>query len=291
MLGRPVNRGFNCWVGMMHLVSSIVTYKSDPEQFAATLASLSEAVAYAKAQSPFLTAALFVIENDASQCFNFNQVKEIVGGPDFRSFDRIELSVSSRNLGYGGGHNLAILGTDADYCLVLNPDVVLDREALKVGLDFLSETPQAAVVSPHGKSPSGHPLYLCKQFPRLFDLILRGFGPLWLRKVFVSRMASYEMHDLLEANTPVGVPIVSGCCMLMRGSTVREISGFDENYFLYFEDFDLSLRLGARGKNIYLPRMKIIHYGGSAAKKGITHLAYFMRSALRFYTTYGWRWF
>jgi len=97
------------------------------------------------------------------------------------------------------------------------------------------------------------------------------------------------MHDLPEDEASTDIPIVSGCFMLSRTDTLKEINGFDERYFLYFEDFDLSLRMGKLGKLAYLPTMKIIHAGGHAARKGFAHLGMFARSGIRFFNSHGWR--
>ena len=78
--------------------------------------------------------------------------------------------------------------------------------------------------------------------------------------------------------------------MLVRGECLTAVEGFDERYFLYFEDFDLSLRLGRLGKLLFAPQVRIVHHGGYAARKGWRHLQMFMRSGLRFFNQHGWRW-
>ena len=76
------------------------------------------------------------------------------------------------------------------------------------------------------------------------------------------------MHDLSEKEPSVDIPITSGCFMLLRSESLIEIGGFDERYFLYFEDFDLSLRLGKKGKLAYLPSQCVFNtVGGVLAAK------------------------
>ena len=84
--------------------------------------------------------------------------------------------------------------------------------------------------------------------------------------------------------------LASGCFMLLRAHSLATVGGFDERYFLYFEDFDLSLRLAQLGEVQYLPEMQIIHHGGYAARKGWRHIAMFLRSGIRFFQDHGWRW-
>jgi GT2 family glycosyltransferase len=125
----------------------------------------------------------------------------------------------------------------------------------------------------------------------LLDLALRGFAPIWLKNWFARRLNNYEMHELAAMSEPVSnVDIVSGCYMLLRSDAFKAVNGFDERFFLYFEDFDLSLRIRSEGEVVYLPSMEIAHYGGSAAKKGFTHITLFAQSAWKFYQRHGWRW-
>jgi GT2 family glycosyltransferase len=77
--------------------------------------------------------------------------------------------------------------------------------------------------------------------------------------------------------------------MLARGALMRDSGGFSSRYFLYFEDYDLSLRLRRRTDIAYVPSVRIIHLGGDAASKGARHTLLFLRSAVTFFRTYGWK--
>ncbi len=192
------------------------------------------------------------------------------------------------NIGYGAGHNLAIRATTAATHLVLNPDVELDPDALRHGLLTLSE--QACVlVGAVGRDTAGKPGYLSKRMPSIGVFYLRGFAPAWLKKRFEKRLARYEYRDL-PTDRVSDVTLVSGAFMLCRTDALHAVNGFDERYFLHFEDLDLSLRLAALGRVVSDPSVTLIHHGGNAAKKGARHLKLFLRSALRFFNTHGWRW-
>jgi GT2 family glycosyltransferase len=77
--------------------------------------------------------------------------------------------------------------------------------------------------------------------------------------------------------------------MVIRGDALRQVGGFDDRYFMYFEDFDLSMRLRELGRVVYAPRVSVVHHGGYAARKGLRHVLYFMRSGIRFFGQHGWR--
>lgn len=195
------------------------------------------------------------------------------------------------NVGYGAAHNLALTNSKADYHLIMNPDVLVAEDALKQGITFLQENPEVAVVSPSAQNSAGEKQYLCKQYPSVLNFFLRGFMPRLVQTFFKSKLARYEMRSLPEDHPSEGIPIVSGCFMLGRTQSLNKVRGFDEDYFLYFEDFDLSMRLNRCFTLAYLPAMKIVHGGGNAASKGSKHIGMFIRSGKRFFNTWGWRLF
>ena len=98
------------------------------------------------------------------------------------------------------------------------------------------------------------------------------------------------MQELAECDSPAEVRLISGCFMLAETDTLKLVGGFDENYFLYFEDFDLSIRMGNLGRVLYAPDVHISHGGGNAASKGLWHIWKFIISGFRFFQTHGWRW-
>ena len=73
-------------------------------------------------------------------------------------------------------------------------------------------------------------------------------------------------------------PIVSGCFMLFRTDVLQQLEGFDPRFFLYFEDFDISLRAGRVSRIAYVPQVKVVHHGGHASRKGWRHIWMFGRS-------------
>ena len=192
------------------------------------------------------------------------------------------------NIGYGAGHNMAITRSSSRFHLILNPDVILHQTSLQHGLNYMLQNQQAVLLSPRAEDFQGNRQYLCKRYPSVLTLFLRGFIPAPIKSLFRKRLARYEMRELPDDRPTENIPIASGCFMLCRGDALRRINGFDPRYFLYFEDFDLSLRLGRTGRLVYLPAMRIKHAGGHTAGKGLKHITLFIRSALRFFNNHGW---
>jgi len=185
-------------------------------------------------------------------------------------------------------------GTGADYQLVLNPDVDVAPDALINAIRWLDAHPDVGALAPAVTKSDGTPDYLCKRYPAVFDLLLRGFAPPLMRRWFRKRLDRYDMRDVIDpvkAEPVRDVPVMSGCCMLVRRRAIDETGGFDPKFFLYFEDFDWSVRLNKVTKTAYLPSFQVVHHGGGAARKGWKHIGWFARSAFRFYGKHGWRFF
>jgi GT2 family glycosyltransferase len=196
---------------------------------------------------------------------------------------------SEKNVGYGRAHNLAIANADSEFHLIMNPDVIMDEKALIAGIEFLEQNLNIVGVSPEATNGLGEKLYLCKKFPSVVDLGLRGFAPGFLKRIFSTRLAAYENRAIVEKGEPTTVDLISGCFMLCRTAALKKAGGFNNAFFLYFEDFALSLELRKYGALIYLPSCRIIHFGGDAGKKGLKHVVYFVDSAVKFFRIYGWK--
>ena len=85
--------------------------------------------------------------------------------------------------------------------------------------------------------------------------------------------------------------LASGCCMWVRRAVFDDVGGFDESYFLYFEDYDLSLKLARKGTVVEHHNIRVVHHGGDASRKGFQHIRWFIHGAARFFSLWGWRWF
>lgn len=197
---------------------------------------------------------------------------------------------SGRNLGFGAGHNRALHGARAEFALILNPDAVMEEDALAAGLAFLAAHPDVVLLAPQVDTGPGGPRHLCKREPDPWTLLVRGFGPAWLRRRCRKRLDHYAMADLDPAREHLDVPLASGSFMLLRTAAFHAIGGFDERYFLYFEDFDLCRRLREAGGRIaYAPQVRITHHAGGAARKGGPHTRLFLASAWKYFRRHGFR--
>jgi GT2 family glycosyltransferase len=273
---------------------SLVTYHPDVPVLRETIESLKVSVGRAVADGRLASATLYLVDNGPGGIWAalLAGLLDDVGLAPVAPAGALhgQLLTGHGNVGYGRGHNLALQRSTADYHLVLNPDVLLAEDALSEGMAALEKRRDVGMLAPLVTDQSGRRQFLCKRYPSVFDLWLRGFAPDWLKSKLDARMRRYEMRDETATNGPIDVPIISGCFMLARRRVLEQVGGFASRYFLYFEDFDLSLRVGAVSTLAFVPSVRIVHSGGGASRKGLHHLRLFVRSGIRFFSDHGWKW-
>jgi GT2 family glycosyltransferase len=274
------------------LTVSIVTFRPDRALLERCLDRLAAAIVAAREANAIASTSVALIDNSEDRAIA-SEVRELANRCLGECGARLTILQGHANIGYGAANNLALHGTGADYQLVLNPDIELAPGSLVNAVRWLDRRPDIGAIAPAVADTGGAPLYLCRRYPAVLDLALRGFAPGFVRALFRRRLDRYELRDRIDpaANAPVeGIPLLSGACMLVRRRAIDATGGFDPDFFLYFEDYDWSVRLNRVTRTAYLPAMRAVHHGGGAARKGWRHIAWFARSAVRFYGKHGWRW-
>lgn len=265
---------------------AIVTHAPDPRLLARTLASVAEAIAVARGHGTLGEAKVQVVDNgpDGLAPTLASLAEAALARAPGTAF---ELVTGQGNVGFGRGHNLALAQAAADCHLVLNPDVEVAREAIDAGLRYLAAHPEVGAITPSVHGADGEREYLVKGWPSPGVLFVRGFVPRFLHGPFRRRLDAYELRHLDWEREQSPVTIASGCFLLCRTRALQAVGGFDPGYFLYFEDFDLTLRLSKVTTVAYCPQVRIVHHGGKAATKGLRHIAWFLKSARRFFAAHG----
>ncbi len=268
---------------------SMVTYHSSFDLLGRAVDGLERALNWARRHGHNLELQLLVVDNSVDPTYRA-RLRDMVMHDVAARFDSTDSWHPGANIGYGAAHNQALERADSELHLVLNPDVEMAEDALLQGLDYLEAKPDVAMVSPRATNAQGQTQYLCKRYPSVLVLMLRAFAPGFLREWFRSYLYSYEIRDNCKEGRVADVPLVSGCCMYARTDALRAVGGFSDHFFMYFEDFDLSLRLHKVGRLVYLPRMHIVHHGGYSARKGLHHISMFAHSGWKFFRLHGWCW-
>jgi GT2 family glycosyltransferase len=265
---------------------SIVIYKTPLEQVKNAIQSAFAALRVVALEAD---SRITVVDNGDDSTRNWEYLSPL--SEELERFGcRLDYIYGHGNIGYGAAHNLAFERDHRPLHVFMNADVELDPKVFMHGCAYFKDNADVAMICPKGFDDSGNRQFLCKRYPTVFDLFVRGFAPGFIKALFSRRLAYYEMRELSEKTANKDISIISGCFMFCRSSTIQKVNGFDPSFFLYFEDFDLSLRVNRKARLAYLPDMKIKHSGGNSARKGVSHILMFLRSARRFFSLHGWRW-
>lgn len=272
---------------------SIVTFRPDWHLLERCLRKLALAIGAARESGVLRTVHVALVDNSADRTIAAKVIE--LGRIRFAdSGVQVSYVHGHANIGYGAAHNLALHGSGADYHLVLNPDVELAADALLNAVRWMNAHPDVGAIAPQVKRRDGTRDYLVKRKPAVLDLALRGFMPRVGRLLFRHRLDRYEMRDVIDADPErdvVDVAAMSGACMLLRRRAVDQTGGFDPRFFLYFEDYDWTVRLNKVTRTAYVPSFEVVHHGGGASRKGMRHVGHFVKGGWRYYRKHGWKWF
>jgi GT2 family glycosyltransferase len=273
----------------IRLSVSIVLHHSSLEMLARVLQSLQRSASVACGAACVESVQVLVLDNSSDPDYRARASEFLSAWPQSGEFAVAYCGLSD-NRGFGAAQNLAIRELDSEYHLILNPDAELADDALRIGLTRLREDGSIVLLSPRVQGVDGRQEFLCKRYPSVLVLSLRPFAPRLVRRLFRKRLHRYEMRDVCSGSEEADILLASGCFMLVRTSALQAVGGFNDDYFLYFEDFDLSIRLGRQGRLVFSPAIHIVHHGGYVARKGLLHVKYFIRSGFAFFRQHGWRW-
>lgn len=178
----------------------------------------------------------------------------------------VRLIANNHNLGFARANNIALNLAQGKYILFVNPDVVVSENALKDCVCYLSEHDDAGALGVCMLNRDGSRALESRRgvpTPMTAFYKMSGLCGLYPKSRHFGR---YYM-GWLPWDFPVEIEIVSGAFTMMRTAVMRQMAGYDEEYFMYGEDIDLSYRLLKAGyKNYYLP-IQILHYKGESTHK------------------------
>ena len=200
---------------------------------------------------------------------------------------RVRVIRNSTNVGFGRGINQGLKATTAPLVLIINPDCRLMAGAIGALRAVLDQHERAALVGPRILNPDGSVQGSVRGDP---DMLTGLFGRTALLRRLLPWLAVAKRNVVAESNrgsSPV-VDWVSGACMLARRAALDQVNGFDERYFLYWEDADLCRRLRARGYEIrYAPAATAVHRVGQSSRTAqAASIKAFHESAFLYYATH-----
>lgn len=193
----------------------------------------------------------------------------------------IEYIFVGENLGFGKAHNLVLNKINANYHLILNPDVVFNKEVIPSLIQQLKIKTEVSFVTPKVLYPNQQPQFICRKHPSFLDLINRKIK-------FSKKKMIIHQYQKLNLEKPFYPEFIHGCFMLFKSEDFRSLKGFDERYFLYMEDADLCREIEKTGKKIlYEPSVNIEHQYQRGSSKKIELFFYHLSSAFKYFLKWG----
>lgn len=250
-------------MGIM-VTGSIVTYNN--------MSTIDETLKTLYEYTKDIDFKLYVVDNNSTDG-TVEHIKE--------NYPQVEVVALKENLGFGAGHNKAVRMVDSDYHVIINPDIVFIENSIKKMVDYLENNEDIGVLSPKICFPDGREQILGKKDPHFKYILasrLRGDEPGTLLK-------KYAMLDC-DLTKPIDIENASGCFMVFRTSILKKVDGFDERYFMYFEDADITRKARKYSRVVYYPEAVVSHVWNRDSKHNFKLLAIHIHSMLKYY----WKW-
>ncbi|MEP6513887.1 MAG: glycosyltransferase [Parafilimonas sp.] len=252
---------------MHQLTCSIVLYKTNEDDLRQTLNSVLQTN---------LGIKLYLIDNSP-----FDELKKLCCD------NSIEYIFNNNNLGFGKAHNISLqkIINNSKYHLILNPDIKFSKGVLEDIYHFMEAHQEVGQLMPKVYYEDGNIQTLCHLLPRPIDLIARRFfeNNEWAKKL----NDKYELKNF-NYNECINIPNLSGCFMFLRAQALKKMGVFDERFFMYMEDVDLTRRIHRFYKTLFYPFAAITHGYEKESYSNSRLLKHHIISAVKYFNKWGW---
>lgn len=189
-----------------------------------------------------------------------------------------------QNVGFGKGHNAVLQALDSRYHAVINPDIELTEDAVARLCAWLDAHPEAVMATPRLVFPDGREQYTAKRLPSLLALAARQLPLPFLKGV----ERRYLMLDR-DLTVPQEIDFCTGCFFVIRTEVFKAIGGFDESYFMYVEDADITREAQRYGKVFYVPVAQVTHAWHRDANRKWKNFWMQIRSMFHYWHKWGFK--
>lgn len=192
------------------------------------------------------------------------------------------------NPGFGSSHNMAIqkaIDAGAKYHFIINPDVFFDKDVIPSMITYIENNKTIGMMMPQILNLDGSVQNLPKLLPSPISILWRKLKkPKKSYQKFINR---YELRNVSK-DMIYNAPVLSGCFTLLNLEAIKKVGFYDDKYFMYFEDWDLSRRIHKYYKTIYFPLVSVYHGYESGANKNGKLFKIFIKSATTYFGKWGW---
>ena len=235
-----------------------VTYNSQDK--------IGTAVASIKKHTKGVDYKYFIFDNGST-----DNTKQVALSAD----ENVIFHENGKNLGFGKANNLILPIMDSKYLAIVNPDIKVDSDVLSELCLYLDTHDDVSMATPKILFPDGKEQILPKRKPKLSYLLGRRLP------ILKKRVKEYTMEDFC-IKEPLEVEFITGCFVVIRAEVFKKLSGFDDRFFMYFEDADLTLRAKEYGKTVFLPQFHVIHEWERSSAKSFKYLMIHISSMFKF---------
>ncbi len=199
------------------------------------------------------------------------------GSPDnakpLEAVNGVKVLPQHANLGFGKAHNLILKQEIGDYHFLVNPDITVNEDVIGEIVDFMEQNPDIVMMMPQITNPDGTIQYLPKEMPT--------FRRLFLGRLSKKIRTEFTWSDRVTSSV-TDIDFCSGCFFCIRGEAFKKLGGFDERYFMYLEDVDLTQRAKKLGRVVINPQIPVVHDWERTSAKSLKYLMIHTTSALKF---------
>jgi len=198
-----------------------------------------------------------------------------------QNYPKVRLIANQQNTGFGAANNQGVKISQGHYLLFLNPDTIVHAEALDTLIDFMDDNTNVGICSPKLLNSDGTTQGSIRSFPTFRAILYRHtiFRQLGIfRKDYKKWMMRDFAYDLIS-----DVDQPAGAALMTRASALKQVddNGFDENFFMYFEEVDLCYRIKQAGwRIVFIPTSQITHLGGRSAEQIPSHIRMMMLQSM-----------
>lgn len=251
------------------ITSSVVTYKTSEKDLRLLLNSFT----FLKTKF-----SLIIVDNSPSDSLKFF----------FKEFDFVTYMHNPSNPGFGASHNIAVekaklLGSQ--YHFVINPDVYFGEDVFSPMITYMQQHLEVGMMMPQILNEDGSIQNLPKLLPSPYSVLMRKIKK--PTTVFNNFINQYELR-FVKKDMIYNAPILSGCFTLFRMKALDVVGLYDDRFFMYFEDWDLSRRMHQKFETIYFPEVSVTHGYESGANKDKNLFKIFVKSAVLYFNKWGW---
>ncbi|MCR4615108.1 MAG: glycosyltransferase family 2 protein [Clostridiales bacterium] len=195
-----------------------------------------------------------------------------------KQYEQVELIESGGNIGFGAGHNSVLDRLDSKYHVIINPDISVRTDVISSMAAFMDANEDVVLLSPKICFLDGRDQILGLRDPTIKYLVSSKLR----RKPFLKTLDEFAMRDA-DTSKPFDVENASGCFLMVRTELFKKIGGFDEGYFMYFEDADLTRAMRKYGRAVKYSDVIIYHEWDHDSRKNLRLMLIQMRSMMYYF--------